>query len=172
MPYACCGAAPADNVKFDCRSALSGLYLAGKVEVQPKGGTMPHTTNAPHELEGKPVIGSGDCVVLIQQVVQGLRGKHTSCWRAGEKVVGSKGLARGTAIATFEDGVYPQRHNKKHAALLVAYAGKSIYVMDQWNDKDKKTISTRLIRPGVPGVFNPSNSSEAFYVVEFGKCAF
>lgn len=121
------------------------------------------------KLENKPVVGEGDCVILIKEKVQGLKGSHTSAWCAGQKVVGSHGIARGTAIATFEKGRYPSREGKKHAAIFLASAGASFWVLDQWKHPLKKLIEKRLISPSRPGRFDPSNSAESFYVIELCK---
>ena len=96
--------------------------------------------------------------------------RPTSEWREGRKVLGSTGIARGTAIATFENGRYPNRASGKHAAIFLAYAGASIWVLDQWQSKTKKHITKRLIRIGRRradgSLMEPSNASDAFSVIE------
>ncbi len=124
------------------------------------------------DLEGHAHFGDGDCVTLIKALVPGLIGLSTRTWKKGETVVGSKGIEPGTAIATFEDGVYPSsRDTRKHAAIFLAYGGAAIYVIDQWkDDKDKKFVGYRIIHPHRPmanGKYaNPSNSAGAFSVIE------
>jgi len=49
-------------------------------------------------LERKPKVRDSECVALVR-VYSGA--PHTSSWRPGERVVESKGLRAGTAIATF-----------------------------------------------------------------------
>lgn len=127
---------------------------------------MPYVFTGLKEIEDMPVVGEGDCVTLIKEKVPGLKGAHTSNWCAGAKVVGSQGIARGTAIATFENGRYPARPQKKHAAIFLAHAGKSIWVLDQWKSPSKRLVQKRLIQPGRPGVDDPSNSAETFFVIE------
>ena len=67
--------------------------------------------------------GDGSCVALIRASVPGLRGTSSSGWRAGAAVVGEQRIARGTAIATFEDGRYANRPGFDHAAIFLEYAG-------------------------------------------------
>lgn len=125
-----------------------------------------------NDLEGHALYGDGDCVTLIKALVPGLIGLSTRTWKKGETVVGSKGLEPGTAIATFEDGMYPSsRDTRKHAAIFLAYGGNAIYVLDQWKgDRDRKYVGYRIIHPRRPmangNYDNPSNSAGAFSVIE------
>lgn len=132
---------------------------------------MPYVYPNPRSLEKQPLIGGGNCVDLIKQLVPGLKGLPTSTWRQGAHVLDTNTLRPGTAIATFENGRYPNHQHGNHAAIFVAYGGKAIYVMDQWkNDPNKPWIALRIIHPGhqmTSGRFaDPSNSSQAFYVIE------
>lgn len=120
-----------------------------------------------------PKVGNGSCVDLIKHYVPGLKGLPTSAWRAGGNVLelGST-LARGTAIATFENGRYPSKDHGNHAALVLKVMKSGIWVVDQW--KAKPAISARLIRIPPPrqqrnadGSFrNPSDNALAFFVIE------
>jgi hypothetical protein len=109
---------------------------------------------------------------LIKEKTPGLQGVTTLAWRQGAAVLESKNLARGTAIATFEKGRYPHRPTGNHAAFFLAYAGQAIWVMDQWKNDPigKPTVSKRLISPGRTrkdgSLRDPSNSSQAFFVIE------
>lgn len=131
---------------------------------------MPYVITDLSLIENKPVFGNGDCVTLIKMMVPGLIDRPTSHWREGKKVLGSTGIARGTAIATFENGRYPNRPRGNHAAIFVAYAGASIWVIDQWIGPRKTVADKRLIRIGLrraDGSFlEPSNASDAFSVIE------
>lgn len=132
---------------------------------------MPYVYWNPRSLEKQPLVGGGNCVDLIKQLVPGLKGASTQVWRQGARVLDTTALLPGTAIATFENGRYPNHDHGNHAALFVAYGGNAIWVIDQWkNDARKPWIAMRLIRPGQQGkdgrFFDPSNSSQAFYVIE------
>lgn len=123
-----------------------------------------------------PLQGNGSCVDLIKIYTPGLKGLTTPNWAPGAAVVGSTGLVPGTAIATFENGRYPRRPTGNHAAFFLAYAGAAIWVVDQWPDDPKRVkVEKRLIHPARPRpdgtYFNPSNSAEAFSVIELRKCA-
>lgn len=130
---------------------------------------MPHVYGAVDGLQGRSLVGEGDCVELVKAFAQGLSGKPTSMWRQGAKVTEAADLKRGTAIATFVDGKYPNNHTGQHAAFFLKSAGAGIWVMDQWkNDEKKPKVSRRFIGPGGPGAeySRRSNNANAFYVIE------
>jgi hypothetical protein len=133
---------------------------------------MPFVYNAVRTLAGKPLVDGGDCVALVKAHTPGLKGISTTAWKPGAHVVDvAQTLAPGTAIATFEDGRYPQRTTGQHAAFFVSSAGAGIWVMDQWkNDPRKPVVSLRHIpRRGKTkdGKWkDPSNNAEAFSVIE------
>lgn len=137
---------------------------------------MPFVYREVDQLWHKPLAGSGTCVDIIKEYVPGLKGLSTKVWRAGNNVMeaGSK-VAKGTAIATFENGRYPGRDYDNHAAIVLKVMGSGIWVMDQWNgDKNRPFIERRLIRVPAPhkhrkadGRFmTPSDNALAFYVIE------
>ncbi len=72
---------------------------------------------------------------------------------------------KGTAIATFIHGKYPQHGNTgKHAAIYLGQNGEGIQVMDQWKAQGKvlpRTIPWVARRPGL------SNAGNAFSVIEW-----
>lgn len=118
-------------------------------------------------LQGKDQIGDGECVTLVKKYA------HlgaTGTWKQGRKVFGDKSIPRGTAIATFVNGKYPNGEGmRKHAAIYLEQDAMYIYVMDQW--KKKKIISARpLSRKGgmrSDGTYpDASNNAEAFYIIE------
>ncbi|TQK10269.1 BPSL0067 family protein [Herbaspirillum sp. SJZ107] len=133
---------------------------------------MPHVYKEARQLAGHELVGSGDCVELIKAFAPGLKGVTTLAWRPGEHVVDvAHSLPVGTAIATFEDGQYPQHRTGQHAALFISSAGSGIWVMDQWkNDPKKPVVSLRHIRrqgKHLDGKWrDPSNNAEAFSVIE------
>lgn len=130
---------------------------------------MPHVFAAVDSLAGHELVGLGDCVDLIKEYAPGLRGATTSHWRQGARVIDSPNLSRGTAIATFVNGTYPDNATGQHAAFFLKHAGAGIWVMDQWkNDKKKVSVSKRLIYPGGPVRANTSlsNNASAFFVIE------
>jgi hypothetical protein len=120
-----------------------------------------------------PAVGDGNCVDIIKYYVPGLKGVPTSAWRAGANVLelGNK-VERGTAIATFVGGRYPNKPHGNHAAIVLKVMSSGIWVLDQW--KGKEGITVRLIPIPSPrkqynrdGSFmNPSDNALAFYVIE------
>lgn len=128
---------------------------------------MPYFIPNVRSLQGRPLVGNGDCAQLIKLLTPGLKGRPASSWKQGARVLDTTALNPGTAIATFVDGKYPDNQSGQHAALFVSYAGKAIWVMDQWkNDKRKPTVSMRLIHPAPPRAASLSNNPDAFYVIE------
>lgn len=119
------------------------------------------------ELKGQSVVGSRQCVALVQEYAGA---PITSAWRQGEAVFGNITLKPGTAIATFVDGRYPNRAHGNHAALYLRQASNGIFVADQWKADNKTEISVRLIRSlgkDKRGNFiQPSDNADAFLVIE------
>lgn len=130
--------------------------------------------NAPN-LQGGTPIGNGDCVPLVQHFT---KVGHTSTWRPGIRVVDSVHIPVGTVIATFENGIYPNRRKGNHACFFLGYGpvsmttGKptSIRVMDQWKNRDPFKIAARTINArgkshaeGSP--YHDSDNADTFYVV-------
>lgn len=135
---------------------------------------MPHVYSQVDKLQREPWVDGGNCISLIKAYAPGLRGSSTPTWREGAKVVGTPGIARGTAVATFENGKYPRRKEGEgnHAAFYLWQTSDAIYVMDQftYGSRKQKVISQRRIpRLGkTPGgkYINPSNNADAFSVIE------
>jgi len=76
------------------------------------------------------------CVSLVKEAVPGV-GRSTE-WKEGDKIVGPgrPPLERGTAIATFRDGKYPQDNSRpQHAAIFLKYGTdkgrQGMWVLDQ-----------------------------------------
>ncbi|MFU0889255.1 BPSL0067 family protein [Kluyvera sichuanensis] len=122
-------------------------------------------------LQGTEMVGARgkeECVDLVQ--VYAHLGS-TGTWKQGRKVFGDKSIPRGTAIATFVNGKYPQRReDHKHAAFYLEQDAMYIYVMDQWKDKPTKVSARRISRKGGMrsdgSYFDASNNAEAFYIIE------
>ena len=135
-------------------------------------------------LQNKPLMGTGTCVDLIKLLVPGLKGLSTQSWKPGENVMEAfktgKAIPRGTAIATFENGRYPQRcpvgytGSCQHAALLLSVQPGGIWIMDQYNtDNARKYVGQRFIRIPEPRKAklpdgnwrNAGNNPFAFHVI-------
>jgi hypothetical protein len=93
----------------------------------------------PEAFEGS-VVGAGHCVDFVKAAAGMPR---TSVWRRGARVRGNSGIARGTAIATFEaDGTYTNETGN-HAAIYLYQDARGIWVYDQWQGR---SVRKRLIR--------------------------
>ena len=119
------------------------------------------------ELVGKPVVGTHQCVALVQQFAGA---PVTAAWREGEAVLGNKMLKKGTAIATFVNGRYPNHSHGNHAAFFVKAFGNGIWIIDQWKNDLKTRISLRFIvakgRNRQGKFLRPSESADAYSVIE------
>lgn len=119
------------------------------------------------ELEKHDLVGSHQCVALVQLYAGTPR---TSARRQGDAVVGNNTLKKGTAIATFVKGRYPNRSHGNHAALFIRQAPGGIYIMDQWKTKANGKITSRFISSlGVDkkGRYkSPSDNADAFSVIK------
>lgn len=119
------------------------------------------------QLDGADKVGSHQCVALVQ-IKAGA--PVTAAWRQGVTVRGQTILAKGTAIATFVDGRYPNRRHGNHAALYISRNAVGILAMDQWtSNKRKPKISTHLLRflgkDRHGNYINPSNNGDVFSVI-------
>jgi len=117
-------------------------------------------------LEGKPKVFSGSCAGLVQwYTTAGL----AKTWKEGMVVKGSGSkIKKGTAVATFVNGRYPNKPSGNHAALYISQDANGVYVMDQW--KSKPTIGKRLMRfkggKRADGTFpDSSNNGSALSVI-------
>lgn len=136
---------------------------------------MPHRYPAVGTLEGVEKKGDGNCVALVQTLT---KVGTTDTWRAGDRVMDMASLARGTVIATFLRGRYPNKKKGNHAALYM-YSGPTdpetrkpmyIVVMDQWTDKRRisaRSIYARGNKPKSEGnYYDDSDNADMFYVVK------
>lgn len=119
------------------------------------------------ELKDKPVVGSHQCVALVQEYAGAPTTVH---WRQGEAVIGNKMLKPGTAIATFVRARYPNHSHGNHAALYVKQGIGGIYIADQWKSASKTKISVRLIlsqgKDKKGNFIHASDNADAFFVIE------
>jgi hypothetical protein len=142
---------------------------------------MPHLYSEVDKLQGEPPVGSGTCVDLVKVLVPGLKSRTTQSWKPGINVLettkAGKTIARGTAIATFINGRYPQsdragERSSRHAALFLSAVPGGIWVMDQYPHPSGRGIKKRLITIPPPraqrrsdGTYqDPGNNAMAFYV--------
>jgi hypothetical protein len=101
-------------------------------------------------------IGSHECVALVQAWAGA---PLTGSWRAGQRVLGNGAhIERGTAIATFVDGHYPD--SEQHAAIFLYEDSEGIHVIDQWRGQ---VSHERVIHAGSHGRMN---DPRAYYVIE------
>jgi len=115
------------------------------------------------KLEAKPKVGTFQCVALIRRFTNA---PPASTWLQGEQVMGNANIQKGTAIATFVDGKYPNLSAGNHAAFFLRFSAGGIWVMDQWkNSRDKPLISSRFIKVKPPG-FDASNNASAYSIIE------
>ncbi len=131
---------------------------------------MPYICPHLRSVEEQAVTGDGGCVALIRSVVPGLRASAASGWRQGAPVIGERRIARGTAIATFEDGRFAARQGFDHAAIFLDYAAAGIWVLEQRGGDDSATVQKRFIATGQAGnsgeFADPGKAAAAFSVIE------
>jgi hypothetical protein len=112
------------------------------------------------------MVGTHQCVALVQHYA---KVPHTSKWKEGEKVESSTKIAKGTAIATFVSGKYPNKAHGNHAAFYLSQNAAGITVVDQWVGK-KGGVGARFLAFGGKdshGNFvNASNNGDAFSIIE------
>lgn len=128
---------------------------------------MPYIYAKVDELEDEPVVGTHQCVALVQKYAGA---PVTSAWKEGDAVLGNKMIKKGTAIATFVNGRYQNHSHGNHAAFFVEAAGNGIWIMDQWKSENKTKISLRLISPrgkNKQGKYvRPSENADAYAIIE------
>ncbi len=127
---------------------------------------MPYRYDNVDELDKHELVGSHQCVALVQLFA---KAPVTANWRQGDAVVGNRMLRKGTAIATFENGRYPNKPHGNHAALYLRQGIGGIYVMDQWRSKKDKQITARFIpslgKDKNGKYISPSDNADAFFVI-------
>ena len=128
---------------------------------------MPHVLAKPDDYLDKAYkndAGETHCVEFVRQT---LSLPHTSMWIEGTKVTEGATIARGTAIATFVNGKYPQTGSTgKHAAIYLEQNKVGIVVLDQWKAQGSVKKRTIKFTPTKPGL---SNDGKAFSIIEIGE---
>jgi hypothetical protein len=116
-------------------------------------------------LDNSDLVGSHQCAALVQLTVPiGL----TATWREGIPVRGNDHLIqKGTAVATFEDGFYPNRNHGNHVAYYVSQNATGVVVIDQWSGKGSVSSRTMdfLGRTAAGRFVDPSNNGDALSVI-------
>jgi hypothetical protein len=113
------------------QATLSGTATdgsqVGKVGIAAPSGR--YVADDPRQWIGKPSVGTGECVPLVQAATGAPDSTH---WRPGDLVKGNANIRPGTAIATFDrNGRYVG-----HAAIYLGQDEHDIQVIDQWNNRD------------------------------------
>lgn len=129
---------------------------------------MPYVYSKADDLNGHELVGTQQCVALVQAFAKAPR---TLAWKQGQSVRGNLLLAKGTAIATFEDGVYKSKPHGNHAALYLGQDQGGIWVMDQWHgDPRKPTVSPHYLQfkgAAKDGRWiDPGNNGDAYSAIE------
>jgi len=113
------------------------------------------------------LFGTGSCAELVQYHT---RVGVATGWREGLYVrTNADKIPRGTAIATFVNGVYPNQKKGNHAAFFLNATTEGIMVVDQYDTLPKP--HERLIEykggKGADGKYpDPSNNGDAFSVIQ------
>ena len=119
----------------------------------------------PESWEGKPLVGNGQCVALVQIAADA---PQTKFWKQGDSVQ-QQPPDEGVAIATFQDGRYiNDTHGLSHAALFLEADNSGIWVIDQWNNVSDHHPPEKRHIPFVHalGAKNtPANRGSAFSVI-------
>ena len=85
----------------------------------------------------RPLCGNGQCPVLPQTLLGIPRVRN---WREGAPIFGNNSIARGTVIATFVNGEYPDWDHGNHAAIYLSQDKGGIWVIDQWPSRGHSGI--------------------------------
>lgn len=112
------------------------------------------------------LVSTGSCASLVQHYT---RVGQAANWKAGDVVKGHPSIKRGTAIATFVNGVYPNDEHGNHAALYVSQNAAGIWVVEQWKSltrPQKRQLSFKGKNDAGTGWKDPSNNGDAFSIIE------
>lgn len=116
-------------------------------------------------LPGNPPVGTQQCAILVEHYAGA---PAASLWHQGAVVRSNPALAKGTAIATFVNGRYPNLSKGNHAALYVSQDKNGLWVVDQY--VGSAGIHKRRLRfkgkTKDGGFVDPSNNGDAFSVIE------
>lgn len=131
---------------------------------------MPHILSAPDTYRTRTFPNSEGHTECVEFIKQTLGAPSTPLWREGARIrrlnSGEQDpVPRGTAIATFVSGRYPQHGNTgKHAAIYMGQNAEGIQVLDQWRALGRVLPRTIPWQPRRPGL---SNDGSAFSVIEW-----
>jgi hypothetical protein len=104
---------------------------------------MPFIAVHPETWLGKFAPPNNECVSLVKAAAGA---PQTALWRKGAPVRGNLTLARGTAIATFNDvGRYASNPRGNHAAIYIRQDGTSIWVYDQWAERPERNRKAKPV---------------------------
>jgi hypothetical protein len=128
---------------------------------------MPYVYPEVGSLDGRPAVGTQQCVALVEFYAQ-TPAPAAVHWRQGGPVKDNDLIAKGTAIATFVNGVYPSAASGNHAALYVSQDQHGLWVVDQYVGSNG--IHKRLLRfkgkDGNGDFVDPVNNGDAFSIIE------
>jgi hypothetical protein len=122
------------------------------------------------DLEGQAKVSNHACAALVQYFTRA-PGSAKTTWREGITVRGNgAAIKKGTAVATFVNGRYPNTLHHKHAALYLEQDAAGVWVMDQWEGDSKPTISKRRMAfqgktSDGKAFIDPSNNGDALSVI-------
>lgn len=126
---------------------------------------MEHVFEGAPALQRHKIVADGSCVKLIQAYTEV---GFTRRWRSGAAVLNNKMLRPGTAIATFEQGRWPLRGDRKHAAFFLRHGSDGFWVIDQY--AGRKWVESRYIKVAseadrAKSTYSPSNDAAKFSVI-------
>jgi hypothetical protein len=145
------------------RCSLPRLGLSG--DTMPKKGYRSYIDVETIPDVNSSLVSTGSCASLVQHYT---RVGPTANWKEGEVVKGNS-IKKGTAIATFVNGVYPNKKHDNHAALYVSQDATGIWVVDQWEGlpkPHKRKLSFKGKTADGSGWEDPSNNGDALSVIE------
>jgi hypothetical protein len=111
------------------------------------------------------MVSTGTCASLVQHHS---KVDVTSGWKEGALVKGSTTIKRGTAIATFVNGKYPNEETGNHAAFYVSQAEDGLWIVEQFKslNKPQKTKLSFQGKNSDGKYVDPSNNGDAFSIIE------
>lgn len=126
---------------------------------------MPYIYQEAEILEKLPTVGNKQCVALIRQYA---KVPPASLRKEGKVAKGDQSLKKGTAIATFVNGKYPNHGTGNHAAFYISQNAAGIMVVDQWSLSGtvRKRRLAFLGKDKDGNYSTPSNNGDAFSVIE------
>ncbi len=111
------------------------------------------------------LVSNGSCAGLVQHYTQV---GHTSNWKEGEIVRSNATIRKGTAVATFVNGKYPNNEHGNHAALYVSQEASGVWVVDQWETLTKPgKRKLAFLGKNADGSYkDPSNNGDSLSIIE------